>query len=330
MRILITGGTGFIGSHLVDRLQGMNHEVIALVRRGSNRKFLTPRGIETRTADLTEADEVDGLLKGVDIVFHLASIRGSGWAYTDEEVGRINVGITGNLLKASADRVKHFIYVSSVSVYGHFKTGPAGEDYPCLPSTRYGVSKYEAEGLVNAFHREKGIPATIIRPVITYGPRDRWGMVTKLIGLINSGRYLTVGSGGNRVHLVYIDDLIQGLIMVMLNPAAIGKTYILAGERPVTINRLVGIIASLLNKNVPPLHAPVWLARLTGLAMEMLYKATYRKREPFLTRDKVDIMTRDRSFNIDRAKRELGYTPRINYEEGLKRTVDWLRAEKLI
>lgn len=329
MRVLVTGGTGFIGSHLANRLHRINHEVIVPIREGSNSKYL-PQGIEIRLADMTEPCDVNDLLKGVDVVFHLASIRGRGWSFTDEEIQKINIGMTENLLKASVGWVRHFIYVSSVSVYGHFKGGPADEKHPCLPSTRYGISKYKAEKLVEAFHKKEGLPTTIIRPVITYGPRDTWGMVTKLIRLINSGEYLTVGSGKNRVHLVYIDDLVDGLLSVMMNPKAIGKIYILAGEEPITINRLVGLISLLLNKGVLPVHVPIWLARLIGHFMEKLYSAIAKEEEPFITRDKVDIMTRDRFFSIHRATTELGYIPKVNYEEGLKKTVHWLRDQSLI
>jgi nucleoside-diphosphate-sugar epimerase len=331
MMVLVTGGTGFIGSHLVDRLVEANHNVLVPVRKESNIKWLPSHRVDVKEVDLLDLEAVKGLLKGIDVVFHLASIRGMGWSFEDEEVHRVNVGITENLLKVSlSKKVKHYIYVSSVSVYGHSNIGPIDENYPYSPVTRYGKTKYKSEMLVEGFYKDDKLPTTIIRPVITYGPRDTWGMIVKLIRLINSGKYLTVGSGENRVHLVYIDDLINGLISVVKNPIAIGKTYILAGEIPITINKLVGIIASLLNRNVPSLHIPIWLARLTGLTLEGFYRAISIRKEPFITRDKVDIMTRDRSFNIGKAIRELGYTPGIGYEEGLKKTVDWIRYERLI
>ena len=329
LKILVTGGTGFIGSHLIERLHGAGHMVVVPVRKGSNLKFIHCSA-ETRPADMEKAGDVESVIEGIDVIFHLAGVRGSGWQFTDEEVRRINVGITKNLLNASYKRVKHFIYLSSVSVYGRFKGGPADEDYPCQPETRYGRSKSEAEKIVDEFHRGKRLPTTIIRPVITYGPGDTWGMVPKLIRLINSRKYLAVGGGKNRVHLIYIDDLIDGLLMVMLNPQAIGKTYVIAGEEPIAINRLVEIISGLLNKKAPPVRVPVWFANLTGLFLEKLYTAMSKKAEPFITRDKVDIMTRDRFFSSNRIKNELGYASRVNYEDGVKRTIDWLRAQRLL
>lgn len=330
MKILVTGGTGFIGSHLTDKLLDANYKVTVPVRNESDLKFLRSQEADIKLSNMLERSDVNDIVKGVDVIFHLAGIRGSGWSFTDDQIHKINIGITENLLKASLGRVSHFIYVSSVSVYGHFKGGPVDEDSPCLPETRYGRSKCEGEGFISAFFREKGLPTTIVRPVITYGPRDAYGMVAKLIRLINSGEYLTVGSGKNRVHLVYIDDLVDGLLNVMMNPKAIGKIYILAGEEPITINRLVGLISLLLNKGVLPVHVPIWLARLIGLFMEKLYSAIAKEEEPFITRDKVDIMTRDRFFSIHRATTELGYIPKVNYEEGLKKTVHWLRDQSLI
>lgn len=328
MKILVTGGTGFIGSRLANRLC-TDHEVIVPFRNGSELRFLKPR-VKTRLSDMADIKDIEDIVEDVDVIFHLAAIRGSSWSFTPDDIKRINIGITENLLKAAVGRVKHFIYVSSVSVYGHFKGGPADEDYHCLPSTRYGASKYEAEKLVEAVYKEKGLNITIIRPVITYGPGDTYGMVTKLSRLINSGRYLTVGSGDNRVHLVYIDDLIDGFLKTMLNPAAFGRTYILAGDAPITINKLVEIASSLLKKRAPNFHLPLWTAKLCAFALEKLYGMFSYKKEPFITMDKIDIMTRDRSFDISRAKKELEYAPEIDYSEGLKRTVDWLMKDKFL
>jgi len=147
LKILVTGGTGFIGSHLIERLLGAGHMVVVPVRKGSNLKS-PHRSAEVRPADMEKAEDIEDVVEGIDVMFHLAGVRGSGWQFTDEEVWRINVGITKNLLNASYGRVKHFIYLSSASIYGRFKGGPADEDYPCLPETRYGRSKSQAEKIV--------------------------------------------------------------------------------------------------------------------------------------------------------------------------------------
>jgi nucleoside-diphosphate-sugar epimerase len=226
--------------------------------------------------------------------------------------------------------VKHFVYVSSVSVFGHPSHVLVREEYPCSPVTRYGKTKYESEKLLEEFRKKDKVLSTIIRPVITYGPGDTWGMVAKLISLINSNKYLTVGNGKNRVHLIYIDDLIDGLMLVLNKSALRGRTFILAGEEPITINRLVGIISALLGKRVINLHIPTWFAKLSAQSMEFLYKLLGIHNEPLVTLDKIDIMCRDRAFDFRRAREDLRFAPKVGYEEGIERTVVWLKGAKLI
>ncbi len=325
MKAVVTGGTGFIGSHLTDRLVKEGFHVTVPVRKGSNTKYLPSESVEIREMDLLDAGNVTGLLKNADLVFHLASIRGSGWSYDDTEIFKVNVGITRNLLEASvSEKVSRFVYLSSVSVYGHPRGGPVLEDYKCFPVTRYGKTKHDSEMLVRDFSGKHKISATILRPVITYGPRDTWGMIPKLIRMIHAGSYLTVGSGENRVHLIYIDDLIEGIMRTASNPVAVGSMYILSGEVPVTINNLVEMISSNLNKRVPGFHVPLGLAGLMGYLMEFAYRTLGLSREPFLTRDKVDIMCRDRFFSNAKAKEELGFTPAMDCRRGLETTMDWM------
>lgn len=327
MKALVAGGTGFIGSHLAERLAGEGYRVVVPVRSGSGSKYPAGGGVEKRGANLADTGELGGLLEGVDTVFHLASIRGSGWGHDDETIRKVNVGLTRTLLDASvAASVRRFLYVSSVSVFGHPRGGPIGEDAACLPVTRYGKTKFESERLVRDYHEAGKISTTVLRPVITYGPRDTWGMIPKLVRLIDSGRYLTVGSGKNRVHLIYIDDLVDGIMLAAGNSAAEGNTYVLSGERPARIEDLVDIISSLLKKNVPRFRMPIGPALLAARLMEAAWKAAGSKREPFLTRDKIDIMCRDRSFSHEKAGKDLGFEPRVDYGKGLLDTIVWLRT----
>ncbi len=331
MKVMVLGGTGFIGSHLVKRLANNGFDVVVPVRKESNRESLSTGSVQVVEADLLRPGSLDGLMEGIDTVFHLAAVRGSGWSFSDEDVYRVNVGITKNLMEAAVSQaVKHCIYVSSVSVYGHPKGVLVGEEYPCSPVTRYGETKYESEKIVEGFHRRDKVLSTIIRPVITYGPGDTWGMVAKLVSLINSSRYLTVGSGENRVHLIYIDDLIEGLMLVLNTRAAWGRIYILAGEEPITINRLVGVTSAALGKRVTNLHIPIWFARPMAQSMGILYRLLSVYREPLVTLDKIDIMCRDRAFDFKRAKEDLQFAPKVGYEEGVERTVAWLKAAELI
>ncbi len=327
MRVVVTGGTGFIGSHLVERLSSNGARVVVPVRKGRRTALPSDSPAEFVPMDHDEIGRRGDLLKGVDVVVHLAAVRGSGWSIDDRQIYDINVRLTGDLVKAAASQdVSHFIYVSSVSVYGHPSGGPINEDYPRSPVTRYGASKCEAEQLVTETSESRRLPVTIVRPVITYGPRDTWGMVTKLTRLIHSGRFALVGSGENRIHLIYIDDLIDGLMLAISHPPAGTRTYILASDQPVSVNQLTATVAEALSRPIGRVRVPASLARFTGWVLEWLYRWCRIRQEPLVTRDKVDLMTRDRFFDTARARAELGFAPRTGYQEGLRRTVDWLVA----
>jgi len=331
MDIVVSGATGFIGYNLIRHLSQRGFKVSGLVRNPGKASLLTQWGVTPIFADLQDVDKLRKLLRGADMVFHLAALRGEG-PWTWEEVYRVNVKGTENLLKACLHQVGRFIYGSSVSVLGHFQHGPAREDYPYAPVNNYGRSKVAAEELVLRYHREQGLPVTLLRPVITYGPYDESGMMTKLIRLIHQGKYLTVGSGNNRVHLVYIDDLIQGLERAMTRSEAVGEAFIIAGEKPITVNELVSQVALILGKKVPSLHVPRRVARTVGFCLEKIFavgasaRIPFFKKEPFCTRSKVDIMTVDRSYSIEKAKKLLGYQPQVGYEEGIPRTIEWLKT----
>ena len=328
---MVLGGTGFIGSHLVERLAKNGFDVILPVRKESKKKILPTGSVQVVETDLLRPGSLDGWMEGVDTVFHLAAIRGSGWSVSDEDIYSVNVGITKNVMSSAVSQgVKHCVYVSSVSVYGHPSHVLVGDEYPCSPVTRYGQTKHESEKLLEEFRKRDKPLSTIIRPVITYGPGDTWGMVAKLISLINSNKYLTVGNGKNRVHLIYVDDLIDGLVLVLNNPTVWGRTYILAGEEPIPINRLVGIISAGLGKRVVNLHIPTWFAKLSAQSIEFFYRLLAIHKEPFITLDKIDIMCRDRAFNFKTAREDLRFVPKVGYEEGIERTVVWMKEAELI
>jgi len=327
LKAVVVGGTGFIGSHLVQGLIGQGCDVRVPVRATSDRELLAEVPCEIREVRFDHTGGLTVLMDGVDTVFHLASVRGAGWSYNDEEIYEANVGLTKSLLEAATlSGVRHFIYVSSVSVYGHPWGGPVHEGMPPDPATRYGRTKLESESLVRKYHEERGLGVTIVQPVITYGPRDTWGMVPKLVRLIRGRKYLTVGNGENRVHLIYIDDLVRGLLLVMNRSADTLDTFILAGPTPIRINDLVRSVSSLVDVRVPGWHAPLGLATAAARILEAVYETFRLRREPFLTRDKLDIMCRDRYFSSHRARKELGFVPTVEYAEGLAQTVSWLAS----
>ena len=182
-----------------------------------------------------------------DALFHLAAIR-HRWGVSDEDYFSANVGLTQRLLEASVGRIDQFIYGSSIAVFGWPGRGPIDETFAFAPLNAYGKSKVHCEQLLQKWNPASGPKITIIRPSITYGRRDPTGMLTKLATMMERGIYATVGSGNNRVQLVHVADLVQGFIRALGNSRAFGRDYIVTAQSPITINRLVELVASELGK----------------------------------------------------------------------------------
>lgn len=306
MKIFITGSTGFIGKFLLKALLNQKDELITLVRDEKKAKKLEKEKVKVILGNLDEKNTLQKTLIGIDLVFHLAAIR-NDWGYSWEEYYRTNVLGTKNLLKAAyKNKVKHFIFVSSVKA--------------AHPSTPYGKSKFLAEKEVLKYFK-KGLPVTIIRPAIVYGPNDHFsGMMPKLLRLIKKGLFLIVGTGENRVHLVYIDDLIKALLLAS-QKSGFGKIFIIASEKPIKLKDLTSLIANQFKVKLLPFKVPLFLANITGLILEKLFKNF--NIEPVVTRNKVKTITADEVYDIALAQKELNFVSKINYKDGLKKTIEW-------
>ncbi len=328
MKVLVTGATGFIGGHLARYLTMQGHSVRALVRRES--PALTEAGVELVLGDITDALTVRAAAQGVEAVFHLAAVR-DVWGTPESVYREVNVAGTRRLLEAAAEAgVDRFVYCSSVGVARYPGNLQADETLSFSRPTSqvfYHCTKAQAERMALEAR------AVVVRPVITYGPGDGEGFVTRLITLLAQGQPVWVGNGRNHVDLVYIDDLVIGMYTALVRGAA-GRAYILSGTAPIQVRALVDKICKLVEVGAPRICVPASFARLAGWGMEMLYEAGSRVglvpngKEPFITRDKVATLTVDRGFSHARASRELGYRPRVDYDEGLRRTLDWLQERE--
>lgn len=328
MRILVTGATGFVGGHLARRLHATGHSVRALVRSPSSE--LERMGGEQAVGDVTQTETLAKAMAGVEGVFHLAALR-DRWGAPPELYRAVNVAGTRNVLEAARRAgVERVVYCSSVGVARYAGNLEADETLPfCRPTSQvlYHHTKAQAERVaIDA-------QAVVVRPVIAYGPQDQDGFVTRLIALLAQGQFFWVGDGNNHVDLVYIDDLVSGMCRALERGAA-GRVYILSGTAPIRVRALVDRICRLTGSPSPRVHIRAPLARLAGWALETAYRAAARMgigvngREPFITRDKVATLTVDRGFSHARARRELGYRPQVDYDEGLRRTLAWLRERE--
>lgn len=320
MRVLVTGATGFTGGHLARALAGRGYAVRALVRRPEASR-LEEAGIDLVPGDLQDRASLDRAVRDVDVVYHIAAIyRQAG--LPDAKYRAVNATAVRSVIEAAAGAgVRRVVHCSTVGVHGDIEHPPANEDAPLRPGDVYQQTKVEGEAEARAAAKDTGIEVVIARPTGIYGPGDR--RLLKLFRGVARRRFVILGSGRIYYHLTYIDDLVEGFRLCGEVPAAAGRTYILAGGEVTTLEELVKMIAEEANVSAPRLHLPVWPFWIAGAACEAICSPLGI--EPPLYRRRVDFFTKSRAFDISRARKELGYAPRVGLREGIRRTLAWYR-----
>ncbi len=325
MRVLVTGATGFTGGHLARALAGRGYAVRAFVRDAARATALTGpsvASIELVAGDLEDRASLDRAARGVDIVYHIAAIyRQAG--LPEARYRAINASAVRAVIEAAAaGGARRVVHCSTVGVHGDIERPPANEDAPLRPGDVYQETKVEGESVARQAAADTGMAVVIARPTGIYGPGDR--RLLKLFRGVARRRFVILGNGQIYYHLTYIDDLVEGFRLCGETPAAAGRTYILAGGEVTTLEELVGIVAEEAGVRPPRLHLPVWPFWAAGALCEMLCAPLGL--EPPLYRRRVDFFTKSRSFDITRARAELGYGPKVGLRDGIRRTLEWYRA----
>ena len=326
MKILVTGGTGFTGRHLCKRLISNGLPVRALVRDLKRSNELQKWGVELVLGDLRDRYSLGKATVGVELIYNVAAIYRMNNA-TRRELWETNVQGTKNLIDAAIDAgVKRFVHCSTVGVHGHIVSPPGDENSPFAPGDSYQQSKAEGESIVNQYMEERRIPAVVFRPCGIYGPGDL--RFLKLFKAIKSGMFLIIGSGEVYYHTIYIDDLIEGILLCGTKKEAIGNVYILGDENYVTLNRFIEFIADVLDVNFPRFHIPFNPVYYAGILCEFICKPLGIN--PPLYRRRVDFFRKNRAFDISKAKLELGFQPKVDLRSGLLKTARWYQREGLL
>lgn len=324
MKVLVTGGTGFTGKALVKRLLDAGHEVVAMdYKEGLGTDELRSWGATVVIGSVADKDIVNRCMQDVDIVQHLAA------AFRELDVPNsyykeINVGGTRNVMEAAEQQgVRKAIYCSTCGVHGNVDNPPANENAPINAADYYQQTKYEAEPVVQEF-ADRGMKTVIIRPAAIYGPGDpeRFFMIFKRV---NKGKFPIFGSGKTYYHPLYIDNLVDAHMLAMEPGKGDGQTYLIADEEYITIEDLVHRVGKALNVNVKTPHFPILPLIIAGHVFEKVCKP-FGIAPPIFPR-RVDWYRQNRAFDISKAKRELGYEPKVDLDEGLKRTAEWYRSE---
>lgn len=321
---LVTGANGFTASYVCKQLLNKGYRVRGLVRKNSNMSLIHGLPIELHFGDLAVDQDFTKIMQGVDTVFHIAA------AYRVENVPRkyfwdVNVEGTRKLLKAAkSSGVKKFVHSSTVGVQGNIKNPPAKEEDAYNPGDYYQESKVDGEKLVLDFYKKENFPITIVRPVGIYGPGDT--RFLKLFKHIYHGKFRMIGSGNVLYHLTFVEDLANGFILAAEKKESEGEIFTIGGEGYLTLSELVEKIAKVLNKPVKKMKIPIWPVWFAGLLCEITCKPFGIS--PPIYRRRVDFFVKDRAFDISKAKRVLGYSPKVSLDEGVKRTAEWYLANK--
>jgi nucleoside-diphosphate-sugar epimerase len=324
--VLVTGATGMVGGAFARRAVEAGYHVQALVRRDSNRRALDDLPIEFIEGDLAEPESLRNALADAQIVVHTAAHVGD-WGPA-EKYRAINVIALEHMIHAVAHspRFERWVQVSSLGVYParhHFGTDET------LPPDAVGLDGYtrtkaEAEILLNHHIREHAFPAVVVRPGIIYGAGDRHAL-PRFVEKIRSGKMKFVGRGDRLINNTYVGNLVDALLLAVEKPV-IGETFNIRDERLVTREEFVNTIADYLGKPHPR-HVPEFIPRLLVGPVERIAKLRGRKDSPFLTRAQIKFMTLNLDYSIAKAKRVLGYAPRIDFRDGIRIALDDLTGK---
>jgi 2-alkyl-3-oxoalkanoate reductase len=327
MKILVTGGTGFTGKALVRRMLDEGHQVVALdYQEGHKTAELRAWGAELVIGSITDPQIVRRCMQGVDVVHHVAA------AFRELSVPRshyrtVNVDATEDLLKAALEAgVTKFVYCSTCGVHGHVEHPPADENAPIRPADYYQQTKYDAEPIVLGYV-EKGLKTSIIRPAAIFGPGDP-GRFYMIFRQLTRGWFPIFGDGQVLYHPLYIDNLLDAFTLTTREDAGVGEAYLIADEHYVTVEDLVRRAAAAMDQPFRFRRYPIWPVLAAGYAVEAVCRPFGI--EPPLHPRRVDWYRQTRAFSIDKAKRELGYQPKIDLDEGLRRACDWYRREGML
>ncbi|MCH7677734.1 NAD-dependent epimerase/dehydratase family protein [candidate division KSB1 bacterium] len=325
-KVFVTGATGFTGGHLCRILVDKGYSVGALVRKSSKTNELEKLGVKPVVGDLANLNSLNGALEDIDTVFHVAAAyRQEG--ISKEQFWKVNVDGTRALLEfANQSKVKRFVHCSTVGVQGEIKNPPAKESDPYQPGDHYQESKMEGEKLALKFFKERGLDGVVVRPVGIFGPGDL--RFLKLFKFINNGKFRMIGKGDVLYHLTFVEDLVQGIILAGQKKEASGNIYTVGGEEFMTLKKLVALIAETLNKPVPKKSIPLKPVYIAAVMCETICRPLGI--EPPLYRRRLDFFTKDRAFDISKAKKELGYKPQVPLKQGLKITAKWYKENNLI
>ena len=324
---LVTGATGFVGSHAAEALAARGDPVRALVRDGADTALLEKLGAQLVRGDLTDATSLARAADGVDVVVHCAAKVGD-WGHVDE-YRNVNVEGLRRLLDAVAGRPLHrFVHVSTLGVYAarhHFGTDET-EPLPESHIDGYTQSKVETERLALEYHRRHGVPVTVLRPGFIYGPRDR-SILPRLADRLREKSVIYIARGRYALNTTYVGNLVDAILLAVDSPAAVGEVFNITDGEFVSKRRFFEAVADGLGLKRPKLSVPVWLARFLANWREGVFRRRNKPHPPRITQAQLKFAGLNLDFSIAKAREKLGYAPRVHFEPGMAAALAWYNGQ---
>ena len=317
-RILVTGATGFTGGALACKLANQGHQVVALVRENANTRELEKIDAELIVGDISDAEAVNTAAQGVDIIYHIAAVyRTAG--HPDDYYYAVNIQGVQNIIDAAINQnVSRTVHCSTIGVHGDIEEIPSNEESPFNPGDIYQRTKLAGEELF-AKAMDSGLAGSIFRPGAIYGPGDM--RLLKMFKQIKRGFFPLFGGGSNLYHLSYIDDLTDGIILCGEHPSALGQRFILCSNEYDTLKKLSATIAKQLKVKPPEFAPPIGPLMLAAKICEAICKPLGI--DPPLHTRRVEFFVKSRAFSNSKARKMIGFEPKISTEEGVRRTIAW-------
>jgi len=318
---VVTGGTGFVGSHLVDLLLEEGHSVKCIVRATSNLRWLKDKPVEIITSGLYDKEKLKEVLKDADYLFHVAGVVK---AKTEKEYFAGNVEPARNLLEAVSEvnpDIKRVVIVSSQAAAGPSRDGkPVTEEMPCAPITRYGKSKAAEEEVALSFARQ--IPVTIVRPPAVYGPRDT--EIYLFFKTYKQGLLSLVGFDKKLVSIIHVKDLVRGIFLSAMTPKSVGEIYFISSEQFYDWKQIGEATKKAFGRGALTIRLPHFLVYAVAVVAEF-FSLFSKKAATFNIEKARDFVQKYWICSVEKAKRDLGFRQEISLEDGIKQTIDWYK-----
>lgn len=325
---LVTGGTGLLGSHLAERLVAQGRRVRALVRPGSDTRFLSKLGVQLLVGQLSDDETCRRAVLGVERVYHAAAKVGDWGRWS--EFQRDCLEATDRLARAAAaEGVERFVQISSTSAYGHpreggpalVETAPLGERFWPFWD-HYTRSKVECERILWRLGESAGLRLTVIRPSWLFGERDRT-TTARVVYKLRHGGIPLIGSGENPLSAIYAGCVAEAAILAGEDPDSVGEAYNVTDQGPITQRGFFALWAEALGVRPPSRSIPYPLVFSAAFMLEAGAKVMGRDRPPVITRYATWLMGRNLSYSTAKARERLGWTHSVGYAESIARTLEW-------